>query len=69
MKRTTMQVIMSSLYSSKLLIKWSNSVLPEQKIWEMFYQLVGILQNISISESVKSNFVYFYETEDVKSEI
>ena len=49
MKRTTMQVIMSSLYSSKLLIKWSNSVLPEREIQEMFYQLVVILQNISIS--------------------
>ena len=34
---TDMQVIMSSFYSSKLLIKGSNSVLPEWEIQEMFY--------------------------------
>ena len=28
-------------------------VLPEQEIQEMFYKLVGILQNISISVIVK----------------
>ena len=34
---TNMQVIMASFYSSKLLIKGSNSVLPEWEIREMFY--------------------------------
>ena len=44
-----MQVIMSIFYSSQLLLKESNSVLPEQEIRESFYQLVGILQNIFLS--------------------
>ena len=36
-------VIMSSFYSSQLLLKVSNSVLPEQEIRELFF-LVGILK-------------------------
>ena len=38
-------------FKQKLLIKRSNSVLPEQEIQKMFYLLVGILQNISINVS------------------
>ena len=40
-------------FNAKLFIKGSISVLPEQEIREMFYQLVGILQNISISVANK----------------
>ena len=43
-----MQVIMTIFSSSHLLIKGSNSVLPDREIQEMFYLLVRILQNISI---------------------
>ena len=34
---TNMQVVMSSCYSLQLLLKRSNSVLPERKIQELFY--------------------------------
>jgi hypothetical protein len=34
---TKMQVIMSSFYSSQLLLKVSNSFLPERQIQEVFY--------------------------------
>ena len=36
-------------FNQKLLLKGSNSVLPEREIREMFYLLVGILKIISIS--------------------
>jgi hypothetical protein len=32
-----MQVVMSSFYSLQLLLKHSNSVLPERQIQELFY--------------------------------
>ena len=41
--------ILGNVLQTKLLIKGSNSVLPEREIWEMFYLLVGFLKIIYIS--------------------
>ena len=47
-----MQVIISSFYSSLLLLSpLSNFVLPEQEIREMFYYLVGILLSVMHTQS------------------
>ena len=48
-KRSYNSYLRVTFISKHSLLKSINSVLQEREIWEMFYLLVGILQNIFIS--------------------